>query len=719
MSTQQNFAAGFNQGEMYEGQNPNQYKKKSMPLKNTVGTEDIREIVQRLNAKPFSENFTLVTFDELSTLDLLELLNKILAQLDTRQNVSIKDEPQDQTANRISDFLRVLNYPSNFDLSFQQGLVQGDKKTIYPILFYLLTKFPELQKRAYLAKFLLSLPIPEEYLADPEMKMTHQENKDLQAEFQVNHQQLEAYQKDAMAPNEIKKEINQLEQEKDQLVAKINVFKTKNTNKPEFQALLEATNLLRKEQEEEARLSEKLRTQRQQLEWTDQQLLSSQQRLIDSKKSLSMDNTPEQMLMGLRAEVKKNRDLCNERLRIEINDKKRKLDQIDQLLQEPPVSTSEISRLEGQLVQLRKIVQGLDEKLQRESNPSDDKLAIYKQQATLVAKKKEKIMEELKRTEEEKVSIEKDLQKKDGELQKLKGPGYKSKDEFKQYAANLRDKTAKFKKMKDELNEIKNEIGILARTEQIVKSRKDEYESNMRAMEQRKGILGYGETQANIEKISEGMQHTNAEKGKTLEEISVIVKQIEHNIQSKKSKLAPTMKDLKDTREKFKELDKVYRQKKADYEQVFAGVESENAALEEEVKKLRDETYKEDTKLQTTKYQTQVCELMIARLNAEGEYISGAKKLSPDYKSYREMLTNMNKTQDAEVKELKIQREAIKENYEPSQRQLGMLTDLKKLLDLKLQVSRTGGSGQESRGFENHRRNEEANGNVNRLVVRE
>jgi intraflagellar transport protein 81 len=76
-----------------------------------------------------------------------------------------------------------------------------------------------------------------------------------------------------MNPNELKKQISQMEQERTQLLQKINIFKNKNTDKPEFQALLEVTNMLRKEQEEEARLSEKVHMQRQQLEFSDQQLL--------------------------------------------------------------------------------------------------------------------------------------------------------------------------------------------------------------------------------------------------------------------------------------------------------------------------------------------------------------------------------------------------------------------------------------------------------------
>lgn len=53
------------------GMDMNQFKKNqntgAAPIKLQVGTEEIREIVQRLNSKPFNENYTLVSFDELST----------------------------------------------------------------------------------------------------------------------------------------------------------------------------------------------------------------------------------------------------------------------------------------------------------------------------------------------------------------------------------------------------------------------------------------------------------------------------------------------------------------------------------------------------------------------------------------------------------------------------------------------------------------------------
>jgi intraflagellar transport protein 81 len=104
----------------------------------------------------------------------------------------------------------------------------------------------ELKRRSYTAKFLVPLEIPDEFLGDEEMRDTFQMYKDLQAEFQATHQNVDHMRAESMNPSELKKEINQLEQEKEQLLTKINMFKTK-SNKADFAALLEATSKLRKE----------------------------------------------------------------------------------------------------------------------------------------------------------------------------------------------------------------------------------------------------------------------------------------------------------------------------------------------------------------------------------------------------------------------------------------------------------------------------------------
>ena len=53
-----------------------------------------------------------------------------------------------------------------------RDVVHGEKMTIHHVLFWVITKLPELQRKAYTAKFLVPLAIPDEYLGDEEMRET-------------------------------------------------------------------------------------------------------------------------------------------------------------------------------------------------------------------------------------------------------------------------------------------------------------------------------------------------------------------------------------------------------------------------------------------------------------------------------------------------------------------------------------------------------------------
>lgn len=56
---------------------------------------------------------------------------------------------------------------------FRQGLVTGSKPVIHPILHWLLQRVPDLKKRAYLARFLVKLEVPAEFLQDDVINDTY------------------------------------------------------------------------------------------------------------------------------------------------------------------------------------------------------------------------------------------------------------------------------------------------------------------------------------------------------------------------------------------------------------------------------------------------------------------------------------------------------------------------------------------------------------------
>lgn len=362
----------------------------------------------------------MVEFDDKAPLELLELVNKVFENLDkSHEGVDMQKETQDKTEERICGFLKVLGYPADFNPNFCREVVHGDKKTLHHILFWMLSRLPDLHRKAYTARFLVPLAIPDEFMVDEEMRETMQVYKDLQAEFQAVHQGVESVRSDSMNPSELKKEITQLEQEKEQLLTKINLFKSKG-NRDDFQALLEATSKLRKEQEQDARLNEKERELTQNIEMLEHQLLSIRQSLMNSQKVARENLGPEQMLNNLRNETRKNREICNDVIGRELNDKKERLQRIEMLLQEPVTSQAELERLTSDVKRLQREVHDLEIKLQQNA-PVNDNLAVYKSQANGVSKKKDQKMEEIKKLEMEKTTYEKQLRDKEEQYQQQKG----------------------------------------------------------------------------------------------------------------------------------------------------------------------------------------------------------------------------------------------------------------------------------------------------------
>ena len=189
-----------------------------------------------------------------------------------------------------------------------------------------------------------------------------------------------------MNPAELKKEITQLEQEKEQLLTKINFFKGRGDSQ-DFQLLLDATSKLRKEQEQDARLNEKERELSQMIEMSEHQLLSVRQRLMDAQKIARENLGPEQMLNNLRNETRQNREHLNDILGRELIDKKDRLQRIEMILNEPQTTQAELERLTSDKNRLQRECQVLESKIQPEQ--ANDKLAIYRSQAKATKKKKD------------------------------------------------------------------------------------------------------------------------------------------------------------------------------------------------------------------------------------------------------------------------------------------------------------------------------------------
>lgn len=111
------------------------------------------------------------------------------------------------------------------------------------------------------------------------------------------------------------------------------------------------------------------------------------------------------------------------------------------------MTTSDLNKLEHKVQNLRQLIIQLEVTLQKHT-PANDNLNVFKQQQKNVAKRKESKQEELSRVQEELNKIQAKVTAKEREMERLRGPDYKSKGDLREYANALREKSSKYKKVK-------------------------------------------------------------------------------------------------------------------------------------------------------------------------------------------------------------------------------------------------------------------------------
>ena len=115
------------------------------------------------------------------------------------------------------------------------------------------------------------------------------------------------------------------------------------------------------------------------------------------------------------------------------------------------------------------------------------------------------------------------MQDKEENYAKIKGTKYMKRDDFRQYAANLREKNTQYKTMMKSLDEIKAECTVLQRTQQILKSRAGNVDEFMKELEKRKGVAGYTSVEDQIVGVSELKEQLDNTKSQSLQELTALV----------------------------------------------------------------------------------------------------------------------------------------------------------------------------------------------------
>ncbi|XP_026542777.1 intraflagellar transport protein 81 homolog [Notechis scutatus] len=322
-------------------------------------------------------------------------------------------------------------------------------------------------------------------------------------------------------------------------------------------------------------------------------------------------------MKSLEEETKFNTYLVSEKFPRELETKKQSLLLLQKVVAEPAMGQSDLNELETKIKEVNAQINQLIEKRMMKYEPVDSKFSMYRQQASIISRKKNAKAEELQTAKEEIITLERQMIQKSSQARELDGTEVLKGDEFKRYVNKLRSKNTLYKKKRLEIAEITAEYGILQRTEELLKQRHEDIQQQLQAIEDKKGISGYSYTQEELERVSAVKSEMDDMKGRTLDNMSDMVKKLNTLVADKKSSLAPIIKDLRQLRQKCQELTQECEEKKSQYDSCAAGLESKRSSLEQEVKSLREECLQEESNYHQVNCMKMISEAQLQRVKEE------------------------------------------------------------------------------------------------------
>ncbi|KAK9510580.1 hypothetical protein O3M35_005327 [Rhynocoris fuscipes] len=598
-------------------------------------SERIKFIISELNKEPFKKNFNLITFDSLSPEDLLQILSDVLAELDSSNKVDIKTEEPEETTVRLLTMLRVLKYdPGTDPVGFRQGLVQGEKQVIHPILEWILKNKEDLKIRAYLARFLVKVEVPMEILADNDIAGLYEQYERLIEEFKAAHKEITNIKERSISAIELRTDIEAMEKEKDIVMKKIDRLSRKLDNVDNKESLLEAARELRLEKERQKELLQQRQGEMELIQRLQQNNARLTQQLSEARQA-SQGVTAQELVAKLEEELKMNTYIVNEKLSKELENKRREAEILTRIANGPPPSQKDIDKLNEKVAQLSEEISELAQRGLGSKEPSDDKLAPFRQQALITARKKEEMAEKFTQVKSELDALKAKFKSK---MEQSGGIGALDETEYKEYVANLKIKSTLYKAKKAQLAALVSESGVLARTIDILKQMQETLKSKQNEND---------DNELSIDGVSK-------------EELQQQISNLNNKIGAQKAQIAPKLEELKKTKEIHEELLENYKEKKRIYDSKAATLGAAVTKLEQEVKILAKEEQSDESETSLLEARTNILATLLKKIEDE-ESLTTEKSSINRYKltqkiNEEEKMNNVLKKEQSVVKEMQEKR---------------------------------------------------------------
>ncbi|XP_014280584.1 intraflagellar transport protein 81 homolog isoform X1 [Halyomorpha halys] len=561
-------------------------------------SEKLRYIVSELNKPPFSKKYNLISFDSLSPEELLQVLSDVLTEIDEANKIDIKNEDPEEITVWLLNMLRVLKYDPGTDPDgFRQGLVQGEKLIIHPILEWLFQNIAELKKRAYLGKYLVKVEIPVEIIGDRDVAVLYEQYEALIEQFKTAHKELTNLKAKSDHAAELRTDIEAMEKEKEIVLAKIHRMEHKLENVENKEKFLEAAHKVRLERERQRELAQQRERELRALQELNEHYNTLTRQISESKES-AQNMTAEDVMRKLEEQVQMNEYIANDKLPSEFDILKEEVEMLQRLADGPPLTQGRVEELRDEVEKFQETLASEMEKSVEETSGTD--IAPFRHQADLIARKKAEVAQRYTEAKAKLEKLEEELKIKE----EAGGGKVVSDSEYSDYLGNLKVRNTVYKAKKAIMSSLKAESGILARTVDILKQKSQ-----------------------SLSVVTEVSSYSDPE-NKSKDEIIQEINNMNAKITALQTHLIPKLAGVKKKRLEYNELLEIHMESKKQYDAKTASFESKIAKLEQEVKELLKKDTADKSETSTLQAKSDIIAALLERANSEEAFAHAKDKLS-------------------------------------------------------------------------------------------
>lgn len=569
---------------------------------------DLEFITKALNQEPFALGLRLVDFGEKRGEDLLRLLSLVLNSIEPPGKAGCSPSGW-QDSEALLQALQAIGYggvppdlPGRED--WIDGVLQGDRATVHPVLRFCLADLGGHRRRAYLHQYLCPLVLPPDEPPNAALDdvgrlridALAERYRGLQEEFRAVHEQHEGLHRETEQVAELERDIAHSRREARQLREQIDVLSSQTKRDPEaFQAMLEVTVEMRKLKDESLRFEQRRQEVIDVGIKASEHLEQTKERATILQGQLASDSSIEDILHET------NRDLEDLAIAVrsdQLMDVEILKQQLEDLEGQPPSSNKDLLSLQELVTRLDEecISKEMELEARRRAQASKDDISFQEADAaTTMLETKKAELHEKREDVERLLSVVAKLDRMANEAARK----WRSECSISASATDthqskgledgVRDMIKNHCDAQARLHDLRSEVAELRKTQQTIKDQTCRVDASIRDREDSQGVGGFRETQRGLEANAEAAGILDAEKGETLKNISELVARIAENVNAKKAVLQPQMQILKARREKFRSMVQLRNEKKGRFQRLSGRLAEGRRDLEQETFQLQDE----------------------------------------------------------------------------------------------------------------------------------